>query len=214
VVLSVIDSGVGMDEATRQRAFEPFYTTKEPGRGSGLGLSTVYGIVSQCGGAVDISSAPGKGTAVRVYLPAVEAAPAPAEECGARKGSAVRAPRAGTVLLVEDEEAPRRLLHRALTRMGYAVLEARSGEEALSLWHSKRSEIDAVVSDVVMPGMGGPALVERLRAEAPRLPVVFISGYAQGVLPDPAALGDRVTLLEKPFALAALEERLRAVLEA
>jgi PAS domain S-box-containing protein len=214
VALLVKDDGAGMDETTRRRAFEPFFTTKEQGRGSGLGLSTVYGIVTQSGGAVTLDSAPGAGTTVTVYLPAQPERPSESGEAPTTPGrEGARLPAAEkTVLVVEDEDAARRLLRRALTRMGYRVLEAPGGEEALELWRKHRREIDVVVTDVVMPGMSGRALVEHLRAEAKALPVVFISGYTEDALPDLAALGRRTTLLEKPFTLSALAERLRLVL--
>jgi PAS domain S-box-containing protein len=189
--IEVSDDGAGMDAATQARMFEPFFTTKEAGRGTGLGLSVVHGIVQQSGGFLEVESRPGRGTAVRVFLPfAGDAAPAggPAPAGEAARGAA------RTVLLVEDEPALRRLLRQDLEEGGHRVLEAGNGEEALRLASAHPGLIDATVTDLVMPGMGGPELAGRLRARWPGMKFLFMSGYAPQGLPDPDAV-----FLQKPF---------------
>ena len=172
--LTVSDTGTGMDEATLQHIFEPFYTTKIRGHGTGLGLSTVYGIVRQCGGDIEVASAPGAGTTFRIHLP-LAAAAAGADE-GA--GVVVGAPRgSGTILLVEDEDDVRRFVSAALEKLGYRVLAARHGGEALAA-AEREPAIDLLLTDVVMPGPGGPEVARRLREARPGLRVLYISGYA------------------------------------
>ncbi len=205
VLLAVRDTGIGMSADVASHAFEPFFTTKAHGRGSGLGLATVYGIVAQSGGRVRIDSIPGRGTTVLVLLPrATEAAPA------AGTAPAVTAyPRGtGTVLLVEDESPVRATARRMLERHGYHVLEARHGADALVRFRARRDEIVAIVTDIRMPEMGGIEFVRRLRAEAPRMPVVFASGYADTahVVNDP----ELERFVPKPFHA---EQLLRALHE-
>jgi two-component system cell cycle sensor histidine kinase/response regulator CckA len=209
VMLSVSDTGTGMDPETLRHIFEPFFTTKARGKGTGLGLSTVYGVVQQCGGDVEVVSEPGRGTTFRVYLPLAVSAAAEA-----RPPDAARVTPQGseTVLLVEDEDMVRALVHRNLERLGYEVLVARHGEEALELAEQCSGAIDLLLTDVVMPGLGGPEVARRLSATRPGLRVLYLSGYAAIESEQPAAapLGP---LLQKPFALDALARKVREVID-
>ena len=210
VLLAVTDTGVGMDAVTQSHLFEPFFTTKERGKGTGLGLATVYGIVKQSGGYIDVSSEPGRGSAFRIHLPRVEA------EVTAGPGSLLRAEKSTgmeTILLVEDEEAVRRLASRALEAAGYTVLEAGSGAEALDLLESAGGGISLLLTDVVMPGMGGPELAERVRVIRPELRFLFMSGYTDPGTVDQAALSRAGGFLQKPFTAAALTEKVRTELD-
>jgi two-component system, cell cycle sensor histidine kinase and response regulator CckA len=212
VRLRVCDSGKGMTPDVVERAFEPFFTTKASGEGTGLGLATVYGIVTQAGGAVSISSEPGLGTTVTVLLPvgasavdeAATAQPAPAAPATTGHGE--------TLLVVEDEAALRDVAGRILSGAGYRVLAADGGLQALELAALHEGDIDLLVSDVVMPGMLGKELAERLVDVRPGTRVLYMSGYAQPVLASQGTLDPGVALLEKPFTaddlLSAVRERL------
>ncbi len=208
VMLTVADTGCGMDEETRARAFEPFFTTKEAGKGSGLGLAMVYGIVQQSGGHVWIDSTPGEGTTVRVYLPRVTAA----AEATADTAPAA-APLSGheTILMVEDDELVRQISVLTLERQGYHVLFARDGAEALARAHEYQGPIHLLIADVIMPRMSGQDLAAALRTAYPQLRVLYISGYADqglgGSDVDPDAF-----FLEKPFIATALAAKVREVL--
>jgi two-component system cell cycle sensor histidine kinase/response regulator CckA len=195
VLLSVSDNGSGMEAETRARIFEPFFTTKERGKGTGLGLAIVYGIVRQSGGAIEVDTAPGSGATFNVYLPACESCASEVQQPPAGRR---RPPNGKRVLVVEDEEAVRRYAARVLASEGYTVVEAGDGVEALDRWQSEGS-VDVVLTDVVMPRMGGRLLVERLRAMRADLPVVFMSGYAEDPIGVPSAL-----FLEKPFGADAM----------
>jgi PAS domain S-box-containing protein len=196
VLLSVSDTGEGMDAETRKHLFEPFFTTKGPGKGTGLGLPTVYGIVRQSGGYVWVYSEPGRGSTFKIYLPAVEAA----EAAGPTQTSPPPVPRAtGTVLLVEDEPAVRALAARVLRRGGYTVLEAAGGEEALRIAESYEHPIDLVLTDVVMPQMGGRAMVDRLPERFRDVQVLFMSGYTDEAIVQHGVLNPGVAFLQKPF---------------
>jgi CheY-like chemotaxis protein len=209
VMLTVSDTGQGMDAETRERAFEPFFTTKPAGRGTGLGLSTVYGIVKQSGGFVWIDSELGRGTAVRIYLPpVVEAAPASA---GAPAAPTLAARGTGTVLLAEDEVTVRRLAVRVLRRAGYTVLEAGDGEEALRVAQGHTGPIHLLVTVVVMPRLGGRGLASRLREARPEVPVLYISGYNEEAVQHHGVLDPDTAFLGKPFTA---EQLLTAVGEA
>jgi CheY-like chemotaxis protein len=208
VMLSVSDTGHGMDTETRERAFEPFFTTKPAGRGTGLGLSTVYGIVKQSGGFVWIDSELGRGTTVRIYLPPVGEPAAPQAEASA---PALAAQGTGTVLLAEDEVTVRRLAVRVLRRGGYTVLEAGDGEEALRLAQAHAGAIDLLVTDVVMPRVGGRVLASRVRSARPGVRVLYISGYNEEAVQHHGVLDPDTAFLGKPFTA---EQLLTAVANA
>jgi len=209
VCLSVSDTGTGMDAETRSRIFEPFFTTKGPAKGTGLGLSTVYGIVKQSGGSIEVYTEPGRGTSFKVYLPRVfgsEERAAPQARRPAPSGSE-------TVLLVEDEEAVRRLARLVLEKIGYTVLEAGSAEEALSLTADSAHRVDLVLTDSVMPGMSGPELAQRLRTERSNLKVLFMSGYTDDAIVRHGLLDAREAFLQKPFTPDLLARKVREVLD-
>ncbi len=205
VLLTVTDTGVGMDAVTQGRVFEPFFSTK--GEGTGLGLSTAYGIVRQSGGQIFVNSAPGEGATFSVYLPVTR------ESEGARGGVPVSASDRGseTILLVEDEEEVRSVLHQILVSRGYRVLQAGSGEEALVISRLHRGSIQLLLTDVTMPEMKGSELARRLRAERPMTRVIFISGYNEELLSD-GGPGAPVSL-QKPFSAQTLGETVRMVLD-
>jgi len=209
VLLAITDTGVGMTPETRSRLFEPFFTTKGHGEGTGLGLPVIDGIVKQSGGYIDVDSEIGRGTTFRIYLPAVDSeGPTAVRTTG---GDPARGTE--TILLVEDEQAVREMTQAALQRRGYTVLSASDAMQALSIARDNVGRIDLVLIDVIMPGMTGPQLVDRLRSEQPDLPALFMSGYtADNVLPDDAAAGE-AHFLQKPFTTAALAAKLRQVLD-
>jgi signal transduction histidine kinase len=209
VVISVSDTGTGMDEATRQRIFEPFFTTKEPGKGTGMGLSTVYGIVKQSGGHIEVASQPGQGARFDVYLPRVSAEQ---EDRPGLRGA--KRPDGGseTVLLVEDDDLVRKAARRILETEGYRVLEAANGAEALGLAESFDGPIDLLLTDVVMPRMNGRDLAFALRGSRPDIKVIYVSGYAGGLI-DSDDPGERRSHLRKPFSPAALLGKVREQLD-
>jgi CheY-like chemotaxis protein len=203
VTIDVEDTGTGMDEATRIRAFEPFFTTKGPTQGAGLGLAMVYGIVRQSGGAISLHSAPAAGTHVRIHLPRGDAS-----AVAAPSGAPEQASR-GVVLLVEDEPRVRAQARRLLQRCGYEVIEASDGAEGKRLFAERQSDVDVVVTDVVMPLLGGVDMVAALRAARTDLPVVFVSGYTaeeQGL-----PLDARTAFLTKPYTIDALCDAIMSV---
>lgn len=211
VRLKVSDTGTGMDKETIQRAFEPFFTTKGKGEGTGLGLATVYGIVTGAGGRIDIYSEPGMGTTVKVHLPARSAVP------GASKGQARERPagRGEVILVVEDEPGVRRMAERILTKGGYSVLGTGGGEEALEVCRKADPPIHLLLTDVIMPGMLGTELVERIKVLRPELGVIFMSGYSHEVLaPEALAEQNGTAFIEKPFNAAELLRAVRDLLEA
>ncbi len=210
VRLSVTDTGVGMSEQTKSHIFEPFFTTKEAGRGTGLGLSTVYGIVKQHGGSVAVESALGRGACVTIYLPRVEMAVELAPPAGAQ----VEAPRGSeTILVVEDEQGVRELAQEVLQAQGYRVLEARHPGEALLLGERYAGRIHLVVTDLMMPQMNGFELSERLRAYRPEIKVLYISAYSDAVTGRSGRHPEGRPVLEKPFLPDALSRTVREVLD-
>jgi len=210
VRVSVTDTGVGMDAATQQHVFDPFFTTKPPGLGTGLGLSTVYGIVNQSGGWVSVRSEPGAGSTFDICLPRVEDRP----EAPTPPAAAVAATGTETVLVVEDQADVRRITCRMLGGAGYDVIEASGAEEALAVAAARAGPIHLLVADVVMPGTSGPALAARLAAVRPELRALFVSGYAPGVAVHPGVISGELPYVQKPFTAAALRLKVREALAA
>ncbi len=214
VLIEVRDTGCGMSEEVKQKIFEPFFSTKEVGRGTGLGLSTVFGIVKQSGGYIHVESEEGRGTAMCVYLPRHQEAPGEVEPKPERR---VEKPKdltgRGTVLLVEDEDAVRSFAARALGQRGYQVLEASTGTEALDVFESHQGDVDLVLSDVVMPEMDGPTLMAKLRRDRPDLKIIFISGYAEDSFRKHLAENEDFMFLQKPFDLKELAAAVKAALQ-
>jgi hypothetical protein len=212
VVLVVSDTGVGMEPEIAARAFEPFFTTKPAGSGTGLGLATIYGIVTGSGGVVRLYSEPSLGTTVKVYLPATSAevttlgVSANEPEVRARQGNE-------TVLVVEDEPAVRELARRLLVEAGYDVLVAPNGHDALQAFDARGGNVDLVLTDLIMPGMSGRELAHRLRARRPTVNVLYMSGYTAGLLGEQAFLDEGEDLVEKPFTRALLLRKVDAVLD-
>jgi CheY-like chemotaxis protein len=208
--LIVRDTGHGMDADTVAHIFEPFFTTKEQGKGTGLGLATTYGIVTQSGGAIRVDSAPGRGTVFTIEFPLIadplQAAALPSPECAP-------AAREGTILLVEDEALVRELVREILAGDGYHVLEASGGEEAVQRYGQQIGRIDLLVTDVVMPGMSGRVLAERVRLLRPDLKVLFMSGYTDDAVLRDEARGATVAFLQKPFAPDVLSTTVRQILD-
>lgn len=209
VLLSVSDTGVGMDEATRQRIFEPFFTTKEPGKGTGLGLSTVYGIIKQHDGMIHVYSEVGKGTTFKIYFPLVE-------RRAVDVGTKVEGPVVGgseRILLVEDEEAVRQILAESLAGLGYEVFTAADGEEALRRLEEKQFAVDLVVSDVVMPRMGGWELYQKVQEKAPHVCFLFSTGYSENAVHVDFKKKGGVFLITKPYGLDSLARKVREILD-
>jgi two-component system, cell cycle sensor histidine kinase and response regulator CckA len=210
VLLSVTDTGSGMDEATRARCFEPFFTTKAMGKGTGLGLATTYGIVRQSGGEIEVTSELGKGSTFTIYLPqvvgiaAAKAAPPPA----------VARAHGETVLVVEDERAMLVVLTSILEGAGYVVLAANNGAEALRISSEHKGAIDLVMTDVVMPQMSGQSVVQQLKQQRPSVRVIFMSGYAEDAVASGGVLAPNTAFIGKPFTTAALVQKVREVLDA
>jgi two-component system, cell cycle sensor histidine kinase and response regulator CckA len=207
-VISVADTGHGMDKETQSRIFEPFFTTKEKGKGTGLGLSTVYGIVKQSNGYVFAQSEPGVGTTFYVYLPRVEES----AEASPPKSPQNDAGGCETVLLVEDEESVRELVRLTLASRGYKVLEAENGECGLRTAEAFKEKIDILITDVVMPGIGGRELAKKLLLLRPGISVLYLSGYTEDAVVTHGALGPSIAFLQKPFTLQNLAKKVREVL--
>jgi len=215
VLIEVADSGTGIDPEIIDRIFEPFFSTKEVGQGTGLGLSTVYGIIKQSGGFVFVKSRPGKGTTFSIYLPALreteeEARKATAEEEEVGRDLTGK----GTLLLVEDEDAVRSFGARALRNKGYSVLEADCGETAVELLRAENNAVDLVITDVVMPRLDGPGLVKLIREGSPEIKVIFISGYAEDAFRKSLDEDVGIHFLPKPFTLKQLATKVKEVLDA
>jgi len=209
VLLSVSDNGVGMDAATQEHIFEPFFTTKEVGKGTGLGLATVYGIVKQHGGFTHVYSEPGHGSIFRVYLPCV---PAAAEEPPPPESEPVRGGKE-TILVAEDHEGGREMVCEILGKLGYAVLAAANGEEAVQIFQAHRDEIALLLLDVVMPKLSGPEAFHRIEAIRPGLPVVFATGYSAEVELLNSLMEDHRHLVQKPYNPKTLARKVRQLLD-
>ncbi|MDD9968743.1 MAG: PAS domain-containing protein [Myxococcales bacterium] len=207
VLLRARDTGVGMDGETRRRIFEPFFTTKEIGKGTGLGLASTHGIVSQAGGYIYVNTAPGRGTEFSIYLPRVEGEAIPVRKASPMPGVG----HGEKILLVEDHEALNELFFRALVEQGYVVERAHSGAEALEMLDA--SGVDLLVTDVVMPGTGGIALADAARARFPLLPVLFMSGYSESGPPSGRGLDVATGFLAKPFTPTTLAAEVRVLLD-
>ncbi|HEX7020016.1 MAG TPA: PAS domain S-box protein [Gemmatimonadaceae bacterium] len=214
VAISVSDTGVGMSAEVRERIFEPFFTTKATGKGSGLGMSMVYGIVKQSGGYVDVESAEGNGTTVVVYLPIVADEPHPTPRHTPIVAFMPRTTRGETVLVVEDAVAVRSVVRRALEGAGYTVIEAVDGANALAIFRERGGLIDLMITDLVMPRLGGRGLTEELQQLGARIPVLVMSGYSS----DPFRAGGGpfpdMDFIEKPFTTAAVVQKVRRLLDA
>ena len=208
VMLSVSDTGSGMDKETQSRIFEPFFTTKEKGKGTGLGLSTVYGIVKQSGGYVVVQSELGRGSTFHIYLPQVE---------GAAENHAAPATRAAaggteTILLVEDEESVRQLVRDTLESKGYKIVDAENGEAGIAAAARHNGKIDLVITDVVMPGMGGREMAQQILKTHPGTKVLYLSGYTEDAVLSEGGLDNATAFLQKPFTLQNLSRKVREVL--
>lgn len=210
VLLTVVDSGIGMDSATKARVFEPFFTTKEKGKGTGLGLSLVYGVVKQSGGYIDVVSEPGSGATFKIYLPKAEL-PANVQEKPTVVSRSSRATE--TVLLAEDETSLRKLTRHLLELCGYQVLEAESGSEALNIARTFKNKLDVLLTDVVMPGMSGQVLAKEIVLIYPHIRVVYMSGYTGQTVGQHGVLDDGVFFLPKPFTKEALWQKMREALD-
>jgi len=204
VAITLCDSGLGMDEATQRRVFEPFFTTKPPGAGSGLGLSMVYGLMKQQNGFIGIVSVPGRGTTVTLHLPITgRRSPDAAKPVVGRQAG-------NTILVVEDEEPIRRVAQRVLERHGFKVLTAPDGVEALALYRDHEADVALILTDVIMPRMGGKALHQTLRSAGKQVPIVFMSGYAaRGETLEGAQIDPDMQILPKPWSVEQLVARVR-----
>ena len=211
VLLTVSDTGVGMDKSTLSHIFEPFFTTKPVGEGTGLGLSTVYGIVNQYGGHVLVESEPGAGTTFKVYFPRVSEPVAAVVPAAAKPNTTAPTP-TETVLIVEDEPAVRSTLSRILTRLGYAVLEAGHGGEAMRISAEHAGSIDLVISDVMMPEMSGREFIDRFSVARPRSRVLFMSGYTDDEVMRMGLVSGKHSFIEKPFTVEQITAKVRDVL--
>ena len=210
VMLAITDTGIGMTDEIRDRIFEPFFTTKEAGKGTGLGLATVYGIVKQSGGSIWVYSEPGRGTSFKVYFPTVDA---PAAGSPTRNVIEIRGG-SETVLVVEDQQQVRSLIRKTLSTSGYVVLEAANGREALQVLDRHTGRVDLVLSDVVMPTMTGPELVERIRSAYPKISVVYMSGYTDETVVLSGVVTSGTPFVQKPFTSQGILKAIRGVLDA
>lgn len=211
VRLRVADSGSGMTRETIERAFEPFFSTKPKEKGSGLGLATVYGIVNQAGGMVDLESDLGTGTTVTILLPSATSA---IQQTDAPRRATRRSHGGETILVVEDEDLVLDVARRILTRHGYRVLAARGGSEALELIHEHRGRIDLLLTDVVMPGLTGKQVAERVSELRPNIRVLYMSGYPESVITSQGVVQRGIHLVSKPFVATDLLDHVRATLDA
>jgi CheY-like chemotaxis protein len=211
ICLRIADTGCGMDQLTLSRLFEPFFTTKEFGKGTGLGLATVYGIVKQHQGWLEVSSQAGQGSTFRIFLPPDARAATPAEQ----PANADSLHGHETILVVEDEPPVRWIVKEALGKYGYSVLEAGNGMEALAVWHQHHSEVALLLTDMVMPvGLSGQELAEKFSAHKPDLKVIYISGYSPQAAGTGFSVLDRMNFVQKPFDGALLARTVRQCLDA
>jgi CheY-like chemotaxis protein len=210
VLLAVSDTGVGMSEDVQRHLFEPFFTTKAPGAGTGLGLATVFGVVKQSGGSIYVYSEEGRGTTFKIYLPAaaLDAAPAP----GGPEGAAERGTE--TIMVVEDDERVRDLVRLMLESKGYEVLTAAGADEATQLCAERPGEVDLLLTDVIMPGVNGRVLAERLAAGSPAMRILFMSGYSDEAVYRHGEISPNAAFIEKPFTDRLLARKVREVLDA
>jgi signal transduction histidine kinase len=210
VLLAVSDTGIGMDDEVRRHLFEPFYTTKPAGQGTGLGLATVFGVVKQSGGGIYVYSEPGRGSTFKIYLPACADEGAEVESDGAdaeaRRGSE-------TIMVVEDDAGVRELVRLMLEANGYEVLAVEDAAEAMSVCTENPERVDLLLTDVVMPGMNGRMLAERLGEISPRMRVLFMSGYSDEAVHRHGQITDNAAFLEKPFTERALARQVREILD-
>jgi CheY-like chemotaxis protein len=211
VLLRVSDTGHGMDETTKAHLFEPFFTTKAPGKGTGLGLATVYGIVRQSGGIIEVESEQGRGTTFRLFLP--QAADTNGQQAVPLDTDQILRGGTETILLVEDDEQIRAIASLILDSSGYSVLTAANGHEALKLYKTQRDTIALLVTDVIMPGMSGRQLSDRLLSLQPNLKVLFVSGYTDAEIGPHGVLEPEIAFLPKPYTLDDLVRKVREVLD-
>jgi CheY-like chemotaxis protein len=209
VMLSVTDTGAGMNEETKAHIFEPFFTTKGPGKGTGLGLATVYGIVRQTGGGISVESEPGKGSTFRIYFPMVTG---PVDYTKTPSAPVEKSDHFETIMVVEDEEIVRDLVCAVLEEQGYHVLCAADGLEALEMAGNFDGTIHLLVTDVIMPHMNGPELAAKLSRLRPAMKVLYVSGYSDNDIGDHGVLNPRFELLQKPFTPQALARKIRDVI--
>jgi CheY-like chemotaxis protein len=207
-VISVSDTGKGMEQNTLDRIFDPFFTTKEVGKGTGLGLSIVYGIIKQHKGAIHVESTPGEGTDFRLYLPRVHAEIPRAEH----PEISLPAGGIGTILVADDEELVRVFLNSTLSRAGYRLILAEDGEEAFRKFKKHRNAISLVISDLVMPKMNGQALYEEILKINPRIKMIFISGYSADTMNCTALPAEQVRFITKPFSKKDLFDEIQTLL--
>jgi len=210
ILLALSDNGCGMDERTKARIFEPFFTTKEPGKGTGLGLAMIHGFIKQSGGHVSVYSETGVGSTFKIYLPEVEAGHSLAKM---PTGIEKMADGDETILLVEDEAGVRALTRHVLQTCGYTVLEAAYGVEAIRLAEKHAGSIDLLITDVVMPGMGGRLVAERVMALKPGIKVLYLSGYTDDAVVRHGVLQAETAFLQKPFTPSSLAVKVRKVLD-
>jgi CheY-like chemotaxis protein len=210
VMIAVSDTGHGMDSETRRHIFEPFFTTKERGKGTGLGLATVYGMVKQIGGDIWVYSEVGKGTTFKLYFPRVSD---PVTDSAPADTTSMTSPTSETVLVVEDEKAVRDLTVKIMRQLGYHVLAAASGAEAIEVSRSHTGHIALLLTDVVMPNMSGRQLADVLIPSRPGLKVLYLSGYTENTVVHHGVLDEGVDFLPKPFSREVLAKKIREILD-
>ena len=208
-VITVADTGVGMDEKTKKNIFEPFFTTKDVGKGTGLGLAMVYGAIKQHNGYINVYSEPGKGTTFKIYLPLTGSGEQPAE----KKGTSTVSAGTETILLVEDEETVRVIMRSLLEESGYRVLEAMDGEDGLRLFKENRGIINLVLSDIIMPKMQGREMYEEIKKIAPDIKILFISGYPADFIDQKSFSEEGRNIIDKPVIPDKLLRKIREVLD-